>query len=46
MDKLLKQEKPETVIIVILPSFLTYPLLKLDSREHGFLGMFLCVEET
>jgi hypothetical protein len=46
MDKLLKQEKPETVIIVILTSFLAHLLLKLDSRKHSFLGMFLCVEEA
>jgi hypothetical protein len=46
MDKLLKQKEPETVIIVILPPFLTYSLLKPDSRKHGFHGMFLCVEEA
>jgi hypothetical protein len=46
MYKLLKQKEPETVLIVILPPFLTYPLLKLDSRKHGILGMFLRVEET
>ena len=45
MDKLFKQKEPEKIIIEFLSSILIFPFLKLDSRKHSLLSMFLCIIE-